>query len=138
MVKTNKKQKGEKTTTKLKKGKTAPGKFLPKGTNVTKTEFKVGKIVIPKQLHQADQVRVGLKFIIYPWQCCGSVSGQIHSSIFWSNQDFRSDLDRKNNLIRRLLLSFKNTVLSNKILPQTREIPKVRIFLVFQVGTKWT
>jgi hypothetical protein len=58
MVKTNKKQKAEKAKIKLKKGKTAPGKFLPKGTNVTKTEFKVGKIVIPKQLQQADQVPV--------------------------------------------------------------------------------
>ncbi len=53
----SKRQKGEKAKTKLKKGKTAPGKHLPKGTNVTKTEFKVGKIVIPKQLQQTDQVR---------------------------------------------------------------------------------
>jgi hypothetical protein len=57
MVK-SKRQKGEKAKTKLNKGgKTAPGKHLPKGTNVTKTEFKVGKIVIPKQLQQTDQVR---------------------------------------------------------------------------------
>lgn len=33
----------------FKKAKTAPGSFLPKGTNVTKTEFKVGKIVIAQQ-----------------------------------------------------------------------------------------
>ena len=33
----------------FKKSKTAPGSFLPKGTNVTKTEFKVGKIVIAQQ-----------------------------------------------------------------------------------------
>ncbi len=60
MVK-SKRQKGEKAKTKLKKGgKTAPGKHLPKGTNVTKTEFKVGKIVIPKQLQQTDQVRLML------------------------------------------------------------------------------
>merc|ERR1719233_1202462 len=37
----------EKNKTQLKKPRTAPGKHLPKGTNVTKTEFRVAKIVIP-------------------------------------------------------------------------------------------
>ena len=49
-----KKKRAEKAKTKL-KPKTAPGKHLPKGTNVTKTEFKVTKIVIPSQLSRADQ-----------------------------------------------------------------------------------
>jgi len=46
----SKRKREEKTKTQLKRSKTAPGVHLPKGTNVTKTEFKVGKIVIPKQL----------------------------------------------------------------------------------------
>ena len=47
-----KRKKEEKTKTQLKKSKTGPGNHLPKGTNVTKTEFKVGKIVIPRQLER--------------------------------------------------------------------------------------
>jgi len=44
-----KRKKEDRAKTQLKKPKTAPGKFLPKGTNETKTEFKVTKIVIPGQ-----------------------------------------------------------------------------------------
>eukprot|EP00092_Neocalanus_flemingeri_P025533 GFUD01027683.1.p1 GENE.GFUD01027683.1~~GFUD01027683.1.p1 ORF type:complete len:574 (-),score=232.21 GFUD01027683.1:71-1792(-) len=46
-----KEKKKDKAKTHLKKQKTrtAPGKHLPKGTNVTKTEFRVAKIVIPSQ-----------------------------------------------------------------------------------------
>lgn len=51
-----KRKKAEKAKVQFKKSKTAPGQHLPKGTNVTKTEFKVGKIVIPKQ---CDVSRVG-------------------------------------------------------------------------------
>ena len=47
-----KRKKEEKTKTQLKRPKTAPGQHLPKGANVTKTDFKVGKIVIPKQLEK--------------------------------------------------------------------------------------
>ena len=50
-----KRKKEEKAKTQLKKSKTAPGRHLPKGTNVTKTEFKVTKIVIPGQRGEADQ-----------------------------------------------------------------------------------
>ena len=50
-----KRKKEEKAKTQLKKSKTAPGRHLPKGTNVTKTEFKVTKIVIPGQRTEADQ-----------------------------------------------------------------------------------
>jgi len=64
-----KKKRAEKAKTKL-KPKTAPGKHLPKGTNVTKTEFKVTKIVIPSQLSRADQSgpvtkkKLGLKDVL--------------------------------------------------------------------------
>jgi len=64
-----KKKRAEKAKTKL-KPKTAPGKHLPKGTNVTKTEFKVSKIVIPSQLRGADQSgpvtkkKLGLKDVL--------------------------------------------------------------------------
>ena len=44
-----KRKKEDRAKTQLKKPKTAPGKHLPKGTNETKTEFKVTKIVIPGQ-----------------------------------------------------------------------------------------
>jgi len=44
-----KRKREEKAKTQLKKPKTAPGKHLPKGTNVTKTEFRVAKISIPGQ-----------------------------------------------------------------------------------------
>ena len=44
-----KRKKEERAKTQLKKPKTAPGRHLPKGTNETKTEFKVAKIVIPGQ-----------------------------------------------------------------------------------------
>ena len=44
-----KRKKEDRAKTQLKKPKTAPGKYLPKGTNETKTEFKVTKIVIPGQ-----------------------------------------------------------------------------------------
>jgi len=50
-----KRKKEEKAKTQLKKPKTAPGKHLPKGTNVTKTEFRVAKIVIPGQLGNSTQ-----------------------------------------------------------------------------------
>jgi len=64
-----KKKRAEKAKTKL-KPKTAPGKHLPKGTNITKTEFKVTKIVIPSQLSRADQSgpitkkKLGLKDVL--------------------------------------------------------------------------
>lgn len=64
-----KNKRAEKAKTKL-KPKTAPGKHLPKGTNVTKTEFKVAKIVIPSQLGNADQSgpvtkkKLGLKDVL--------------------------------------------------------------------------
>jgi len=44
-----KRKKEEKAKTQLKKPKTAPGKHLPKGTNETRTQFKVAKIVVPGQ-----------------------------------------------------------------------------------------
>ena len=44
-----KRKKEDRAKTQLKKPKTAPGKFLPKGTNETKTDFKITKIVIPGQ-----------------------------------------------------------------------------------------
>jgi len=65
-----KRKKEEKAKTQLKKQKTGPGNFLPKGTNVTKTEFKVGKITIPKQLEKvADEgpvtkKKLGLKEVL--------------------------------------------------------------------------
>jgi len=56
MAKSGRKRKKEdKAKTQFKKPKTAPGKHLPKGTNVTKTEFKVSKIVIQDQLKKSDQ-----------------------------------------------------------------------------------
>jgi len=48
-----KRKKEEKAKTQLKKPKTAPGKHLPKGTNETKTQFKVAKIVVPGQKGEA-------------------------------------------------------------------------------------
>jgi len=51
-----KRKKAEKAKVQFKKSKTAPGQHLPKGTNVTKTEFKVGKIVIPKQCESSRDV----------------------------------------------------------------------------------
>lgn len=50
-----KRKKEEKAKTQLKKPKTAPGKHLPKGTNETRTSFKVAKIVVPGQ-QQGEQV----------------------------------------------------------------------------------
>ena len=44
-----KRKKEDRAKTQLKKPKTAPGKHLPKGTNETKTEIKITKIVIPGQ-----------------------------------------------------------------------------------------
>ena len=44
-----KRKKEEKAKTQLKKPKTAPGKHLPRGTNETRTQFKVAKIVVPGQ-----------------------------------------------------------------------------------------
>ena len=56
MAKTGQKRKKvEKTKVQFKKAKTAPGSFLPKGTNVTKTEFKVGKITIAQQSSQVNR-----------------------------------------------------------------------------------
>jgi len=49
MGNSKKRKREEKNKTQLKKPRTAPGKHLPKGTNVTKTEFRVAKIVIPGQ-----------------------------------------------------------------------------------------
>ena len=62
----------EKSKTQLKKPKTAPGKHLPSGTNVTKTNFKVAKIVIPGQQGEssargggpATSKRIGLKDVL--------------------------------------------------------------------------
>lgn len=65
-----KRKKEEKAKTQLKKPKTGPGNHLPKGTNVTKTEFKVGKIVIPKQLEKTSDTgpvtkkKLGLKELL--------------------------------------------------------------------------
>jgi len=65
-----KRKKEEKSKTQLKRPKTGPGVHLPKGTNVTKTEFKVGKIVIPKQLDQTTETgpltkrKLGLKDLL--------------------------------------------------------------------------
>jgi len=49
-----KRKKEDRAKTQLKKPKTAPGRHLPKGTNETKTEFKVAKIVIPGQRGEAS------------------------------------------------------------------------------------
>ena len=66
-----KRKKVEKTKVQFKKAKTAPGSFLPKGTNVTKTELKVGKIVIAQQtasVNLADgpvtKKKLGLKELV--------------------------------------------------------------------------
>jgi len=67
-----KRKREDKAKTKLKKPKTAPGKHLPKGTNVTKTEFKVAKINIPGQKVEAESSasviktskKIGLKDIL--------------------------------------------------------------------------
>jgi len=54
-----KRKKEDRAKTQLKKPKTAPGKHLPKGTNETKTEFKVTKIVIPGQLSSSSSTSDG-------------------------------------------------------------------------------
>lgn len=65
-----KRKREEKNKTQLKKPRTAPGKHLPKGTNVTKTEFRVAKIVIPGQAGAPSQTgpttskRLGLKEVL--------------------------------------------------------------------------
>jgi len=65
-----KRKREEKNKTQLKKPRTAPGKHLPKGTNVTKTEFRVAKIVIPGQAGAPSQAgpttskRLGLKEVL--------------------------------------------------------------------------
>jgi len=65
-----KRKKEDKAKTQLKKPRTAPGKHLPKGTNVTKTEFRVAKIVIPGQLstvsHEGPTTskKLGLKEVL--------------------------------------------------------------------------
>ena len=46
----SKRKKVEKTKVQFKR-KTGPGLHLPKGTNVTKAEVKVAKIVIPNQVN---------------------------------------------------------------------------------------
>jgi len=67
----NKKRKREdKAKTQLKKPKTAPGKHLPKGTNVTKTDFRVAKISIPGQKGVSSQdgptttKKIGMKEVL--------------------------------------------------------------------------
>lgn len=66
-----KRKREEKNKTQLKKPRTAPGKHLPKGTNVTKTEFRVAKIVIPGQAGAPSQggpttrKRLGLKEVLH-------------------------------------------------------------------------
>lgn len=47
-------KKAEKAKIKLKAEKDKKGAKLPKGTNVTKTDFKVRKIVIPEQLKERN------------------------------------------------------------------------------------
>ena len=65
-----KRKKEERAKTQLKKPKTAPGRHLPKGTNETKTEFKVAKIVIPGQKGESvssgpkTSKKVGLKDLL--------------------------------------------------------------------------
>ena len=54
-----KRKKEEKAKTQLKRSKTSPGHHLPKGTNVTRAEVKVGKIVIPKQVGAASSAGEG-------------------------------------------------------------------------------
>ena len=66
-----KRKREEKNKTQLKKPRTAPGNHLPKGTNVTKTEFRVAKIVIPGQAGAPSQggpttrKRLGLKEVLH-------------------------------------------------------------------------
>ena len=48
-----KRKKEDRAKTQFKKPKTAPGRHLPKGTNETRTEFKVAQIVIPGQRGEA-------------------------------------------------------------------------------------
>ena len=48
-----KRKREEKNKTQFVKTKTGPGLHLPKGTNVTKAEVKVGKILLPKQFSGA-------------------------------------------------------------------------------------
>eukprot|EP00088_Acartia_fossae_P037010 TRINITY_DN381_c0_g1_i1.p1 TRINITY_DN381_c0_g1~~TRINITY_DN381_c0_g1_i1.p1 ORF type:complete len:578 (-),score=77.18 TRINITY_DN381_c0_g1_i1:130-1833(-) len=54
-----KRKKEEKAKTQLKRSKTSPGHHLPKGTNVTRAEVKVGKIVIPKQVEASSSAGEG-------------------------------------------------------------------------------
>lgn len=66
-----KRKREEKNKTQLKKPRTAPGNHLPKGTNVTKTEFRVAKIVIPGQAGAPSQggpttrKKLGLKEVLH-------------------------------------------------------------------------
>jgi len=59
-----KRKKAENSKKHFKKSKTGPGHHLPKGTNVTRAEVKVAKIVIPKQIEsiQSDSVS-GVKVV---------------------------------------------------------------------------
>ena len=67
-----KRKKLEKAKTQLKKPRTAPGRHLPKGTNETKTNVKVAKIVIPGQKGESaakssgpvTNKRLGLKDVL--------------------------------------------------------------------------
>jgi len=71
MGNSKKRKREEKNKTQLKKPRTAPGKHLPKGTNVTKTEFRVAKIVIPGQAAAPSQdgpktsKKLGLKEVLH-------------------------------------------------------------------------
>lgn len=70
MGNSKKRKREEKAKVQFKKPRTAPGKHLPKGTNVTKTEFRVAKIVIPGQVESSDQTgpitskKLGLKDVL--------------------------------------------------------------------------
>jgi|ERR1740137_255852 len=71
MGSSKKRKREEKNKTQLKKPRTAPGKHLPTGTNVTKTEFRVAKIVIPGQAGTPSQggpttkKKLGLKEVLH-------------------------------------------------------------------------
>ena len=54
-----KRKKEDRAKTQFKKPKTAPGRHLPKGTNETRTEFKVAQIVIPGQRGEAASAGSG-------------------------------------------------------------------------------
>jgi len=59
-----KRKKAENSKKHLKKSKTGPGNHLPKGTNVTRAEVKVAKIVIPRQIEAAKSDSVsGLQVV---------------------------------------------------------------------------